>query len=175
MSAADELHKSLRYRLGELLRDSSDHILLLTATPHRGDPTNFSLFLQLLDADAYADVKSIREAMERRRAPFYLRRTKEAMVYFPERTADGSWAAEPIFTKRIPHTVDFQIDGAEFELYRDVTRFVKRECARAAAEGRTRAPARSVSSCRSISDGLRPARTPCAVLLKTAPAGSKKA
>jgi superfamily II DNA or RNA helicase len=133
MSAADESHKSLRYRLGELLRDSSDHILLLTATPHKGDPVNFSLFLQLLDADAYADVKSIREAMDRRRAPFYLRRTKEAMVYFPERRADGSWAAEPIFTKRIPHTVDFQIDGPEFDLYRDVTRFVKRESARAAA------------------------------------------
>ena len=134
MSAADESHKSLRYRLGELLRDSSDHILLLTATPHKGDPVNFSLFLQLLDADAYADVKSIREAMERRRAPFYLRRTKEAMVYFPERREDGSWAAKPIFTKRIPHTVDFQIDGAEFDLYRDVTRFVKRESARAAAQ-----------------------------------------
>lgn len=135
MSAADESHKSMRYRLGELLRDTSDHILLLTATPHKGDPQNFSLFLQLLDADAYADVKSIREAMERRRAPFYLRRTKEAMVHFPERRSDGSWAAQPIFTKRIPHTVEFQIDGAEFSLYRDVTRFVKRESARAAAAG----------------------------------------
>ena len=135
MSAADESHKSLRYRLGELLRDSADHLLLLTATPHKGDPQNFSLFLQLLDADAYADVKSIREAMNRRRAPFYLRRTKEAMVYFPERRADGSWAAAPIFTRRIPHTVDFQIDGAEFELYREVTRFVKSESARAAAAG----------------------------------------
>lgn len=135
MSASDESHKSLRYRLGELLRDTSDHMLMLTATPHRGDPKNFSLFLQLLDADCYADVKSIREAMDRRRAPFYLRRTKEAMVYFPERREDGTWGAEPIFTKRIPHTVDFQIDGTEFELYRDVTRFVKRESARAAAEG----------------------------------------
>jgi superfamily II DNA or RNA helicase len=135
MSAADESHKSLRYRLGELLRDTSDHLLLLTATPHKGDPENFSLFLQLLDADCYADVKSIREAMDRRRAPFYLRRTKEAMVYFPERRSDGTWAAEPIFTKRIPHTVDFHIDGAEFDLYREVTRFVKRESARAAAEG----------------------------------------
>jgi superfamily II DNA or RNA helicase len=135
MSAADESHKSLRYKLGEMLRDISDHILLLTATPHKGDPQNFSLFLQLLDADAYADVKSIREAMDRRRAPFYLRRTKEAMVYFPERRPDGEWAAAPIFTKRIPHTVDFQIDNAEFDLYRDVTRFVKRESARAAAEG----------------------------------------
>src|SRR2546425_837444 len=135
MSAADESHKSLRYKLGELLRDISDHMLLLTATPHKGYPQNFSLFLQLLDADAYADVKSIRQAMDRRRAPFYLRRTKEAMVYFPERRPDGSWAAEPIFTKRIPHTVDFKIDGAELDLYRDVTRFVKRESARAAAEG----------------------------------------
>jgi superfamily II DNA or RNA helicase len=135
MSAADETHKSLRYKLGELLRDTSDHLLLLTATPHKGDPENFSLFLQLLDADAYADVRSIRQAMERRRAPFYLRRTKEAMVYFPERRSDGTWVAEKIFTKRIPHTVEFQIDGAEFDLYRNVTRFVKQQSAKAAARG----------------------------------------
>src|SRR5215510_12303260 len=135
MSWTPPARKTARYGLGELLRDTADHLLLLTATPHKGDPANFTLFLQLLDQDAYADVKSIREAMDRRRAPFYLRRTKEAMVYFPERRADGTWAAEPIFTKRIPHTVDFQIDGPEFELYREVTRFVKRESARAAAEG----------------------------------------
>jgi SNF2 family DNA or RNA helicase len=135
MSASDPEHKTQRYRLGELVRDTSDHLLLLTATPHKGDPENFSFFLQLLDADAYADVKSIRQAMDRRRAPFYLRRTKEAMVHFPERQPDGLWVAKKIFTKRIPHTVDFQIDGAEFDLYRDVTRFVKRESARAAAQG----------------------------------------
>ena len=135
MSARDETHKSMRYRLGELLRDSADHILLLTATPHKGDPQNFTLFLQLLDRDAYADVKSIREAMERRRAPFYLRRTKEAMVYFPERQTDGTWNATPVFTKRIPRTADFAIDGPEFELYQKVTRFVKRQSVRAAAEG----------------------------------------
>jgi hypothetical protein len=49
--------------LGELLRDITDHFLMLTATPHKGDPANFTLFLQLLDRDAYADVKSIKEAM----------------------------------------------------------------------------------------------------------------
>ena len=37
-------------------------------------------FLQLLDRDAYADVRSIRQAMDQGRAPFYLRRTKEAMA-----------------------------------------------------------------------------------------------
>ena len=135
MSARDETHKSQRYRLGELLRDSTDHILLLTATPHKGDPQNFTLFLQLLDRDAYADVRSIREAMDRRRAPFYLRRTKEAMVHFPEREVNGAWTAKPVFTKRIPRTADFVIDGPEFELYKKMTRFVKRQSARAAAEG----------------------------------------
>jgi superfamily II DNA or RNA helicase len=135
MSWTPPARKTARYALGELLRDTSDHILMLTATPHKGDPANFSLFLQLLDPDAYADVRSIREAMDRRRAPFYLRRTKEAMVYFPERRPDGTWAAEKIFTKRIPNTVDFQIDGAEFDLYKQITRFVKRQSAKAAAQG----------------------------------------
>ena len=141
MSASDATHKSLRYKLGELLRDTSDHLLLLTATPHKGDPVNFSLFLQLLDADAYADVKSIKEAMNRRRAPFYLRRTKEAMVYFPERQPDGTWVARKIFTKRIPHTVEFHLDGPEFELYQEVTRFVKRQSTRAAERDDPRARA----------------------------------
>lgn len=135
MSWSPPSRKTARYALGELLRDSSDHFLLLTATPHKGDPVNFSLFLQLLDEDAYADVKSIREAIERRRAPFYLRRTKEAMVYFPQRMPDGTWEAKKIFTKRIPHTVDFHIDGPEDELYREVTAFVKAQSNRAAAAG----------------------------------------
>ncbi len=43
--------------------------------------------------------------------------------------------AEKIFTKRIPHTVEFQIDGAEFDLYRDITRFVKQQSTKAAAQG----------------------------------------
>ena len=143
MSARDESHKSQRYQLGEILRDSSDHILLLTATPHKGDPQNFILFLQLLDRDAYADVKSIEEAMRRQHAPFYLRRTKEAMVYFPERQPDGAWTAMPVFTKRITHTAGFDVAGAELELYKAISRFVKRQSVSAAAQGDT-ARARAV-------------------------------
>ncbi len=135
LSWSPPARKTARYALGELLRDTTDHLLLLTATPHKDDPASFSLFLQLLDYDAYADVQSIREAMQRRRAPFYLRRTKEAMVYFPERQPDGTWVAKKIFTKRIPHTVEFQLDGREFDLYRDITRFVKQQSAKAAAQG----------------------------------------
>lgn len=134
MSARDESHKSQRYRLGEVLRDSTDNILLLTATPHKGDPHNFTLFLQLLDKDVYADVKSIQEAMDQSRAPFYLRRTKEAMVCFPERQTDGTWATKPVFTKRITRTAGFSIDGPEFDLYQKITRFVKQQSERAMAE-----------------------------------------
>jgi superfamily II DNA or RNA helicase len=135
MSWTPPSRKTARYALGELLRDTSDHMLMLTATPHKGDPQNFTLFLQLLDPDAYADVRSIRQAMENRRAPFYLRRTKEAMVYFPERGTDGEWVARKVFTKRIPHSVDFRIEGDEFDLYAEVTRFIRRQSAAAAARG----------------------------------------
>ena len=140
MSARDQTHRSQRYRLGELLRDSTDHILLLTATPHKGDPKNFTLFLQLLDQDVYADVQSIREAMDRKSAPFYLRRTKESMVCFPEPQVDGSFDARRVFTKRIPHTAGFIIDGPEFELYHRITRFVKRQSQRAAVAAKDNNP-----------------------------------
>jgi superfamily II DNA or RNA helicase len=135
MSWTPPSRKTARYALGELLRDTSDHLLLMTATPHKGNPENFTLFLQLLDPDVYADVRSIREAMERRRAPFYLRRTKETMVYFPERQPDGTWIARKIFTKRIPITADFKIDGDEDRLYNEITRFVKRQSVKAATQG----------------------------------------
>ena len=80
MSWSPPAAKTARYALGELLRDSADHLLLLTATPHKGDPVNFSLFLQLLDENAYADVRSIREAMNQRRlasSTFAVRRSLE--------------------------------------------------------------------------------------------------
>ncbi len=141
MSARDESRKSQRYRLGELLRDTTDHILLLTATPHKGDPKNFTLFLALLDQDVYADVKSIQEAMDRRSAPFYLRRTKESMVYFPKPQQDGSWIANPVFTKRIPRTAGFKIDGPEWNLYQKITKFVKDQSRRVARDNNPRARA----------------------------------
>src|SRR2546426_2597531 len=144
MSASAPDKKTLPHRLGEPLRDTKDRMVLLTATPHKGDPANFTLFLQLLDPDTFADVQSIKRAMEERRAPFYLRRLKEAMVYFPERQPDGTWAARKIFTKRLPRTVRFNIDGPEYELYRAVTRFVRTQSAKAAARAEVDTRARAL-------------------------------
>src|SRR5207253_2595522 len=45
-----------------------------------------------------------------------------------------AWVAKKIFTKRIPLTVDFQIDGPELQLYSEITRFVKRQSKKAAEQ-----------------------------------------
>lgn len=41
MSAYADEHKTLAYQLGESLSDMTDHYLLMTATPHKGDPIDF--------------------------------------------------------------------------------------------------------------------------------------
>jgi hypothetical protein len=45
MSAYSADKKTLAYQLGEALSQMTDHYLLMTATPHKGDPENFCLFL----------------------------------------------------------------------------------------------------------------------------------
>src|SRR5271168_2849476 len=84
MSAYTSERKTLAYQLGEALSQMTDHYLLMTATPHKGDPENFCLFLSLLDKDVYGNIKSLDEAIAKHEAPFYLRRVKEALVSFPD-------------------------------------------------------------------------------------------
>jgi len=65
--------------------------------------------------------------------------------------------------------VDFQIDGVEFDLYRDVTRFVKRESARAAAEGED-PRARAIGFLMSLYQRrLASSTTPCGARSRIAP------
>jgi|UniRef100_A0A7C2B7F8 superfamily II DNA or RNA helicase len=131
MSASDPLHKTDRYRLGEILSEKTHHLLLLTGTPHKGDPANFCLFLQLLDRDVYADVRSLEEALRRNHAPFYLRRTKEALVTFPD---PETGKVRKLFTNREVRTVRFELDGEEFEFYEQLTRYVQEQSMYAAAD-----------------------------------------
>jgi superfamily II DNA or RNA helicase len=131
MSASDPEHKTERYRLGELLSQRTHHLLLLTGTPHKGDPVSFCLFLQLLDRDAYADVRSLEEAIRRNHAPFYLRRTKEALITFPD---PETGKVRRLFTNREVRTVRFELDGEEFAFYEALTRYVQDQSIRAAAD-----------------------------------------
>jgi len=134
MSASSADHKTLAYTLGENLSTMTDHFLLMTATPHKGDPEHFCLFLRLLDADVYADVRSLEEAMRRKSAPFYLRRTKEALVGFPD---PDSGQVKKLFTKRNVQTVPFQIDSDEWDFYDALTRYVEDQSIRAQAANAT--------------------------------------
>lgn len=135
MSAYSADKKTLAYQLGERLSEMTDHYLLMTATPHKGDPDNFCLFLELLDRDVYGDVKSLEEAMRRNVAPFYLRRTKEALVTFPD---PETGQVKKLFTTRKVETIDFQIDDAELDFYDDLTRYVEDQSIKAAEEDSAR-------------------------------------
>lgn len=135
MSAYSEEKKTLAYQLGESLSERTDHYLLMTATPHKGDPENFCLFLRLLDKDVYGDITSLEKAMEERQAPFYLRRVKEAMVSFPD---PETGEAKSLFTRRNVKTVPFQIDNEELDFYDALTNYVEDQSIKAASDNSAR-------------------------------------
>jgi superfamily II DNA or RNA helicase len=135
MSAAGSDKKTLAYQLGEALSGMTDHFLLMTATPHKGDPKNFCLFLELLDKDVYGDVKSLEEAMRRQEAPFYLRRVKEALITFPD---PDSGKVKTLFTRRNVRTTEFAMTDAELDFYDALTRYVEDQSIKAAADDSAR-------------------------------------
>ena len=135
MSAASRDKKTLAYQLGEALSAMTDHYLLMTATPHKGDAENFCLFLELLDRDVYGDVKSLEEAMKKHEAPFYLRRVKEALVTFPD---PETGKVKTLFTKRNVQTTEFKISDQEWDFYDALTRYVEDQSIKAASEDSAR-------------------------------------
>ena len=91
----EKLDKTQRYKLGEVLSKTSDHLLFLTATPHKGDPENFRLFLDLLIPGFFASPKMVEESLKNKDNPLFIRRLKEDLKDFE---------GKPIFTRRFPIT-----------------------------------------------------------------------
>lgn len=131
MSAPGEDRKTYAYRLGEALSRMTDHYLLMTATPHKGDQDHFRRFLALLDPDVYGSIKSLQHAMREHEAPFYLRRTKEALVTFPH---PDTGEVRKLFTKREVRTAAFDLDGDELDFYDELTRYVEDQSIAAASD-----------------------------------------
>lgn len=121
----EKTKKTDRYQLGEVLSDHADHFLFLTATPHKGDPENFLLLLELLDRDLYATTEILRQAVQRRENPIFLRRMKEDMVGFDRK---------PLFPPRHARTVGYRLTPIEEELYKAVTQYVENNFQRAFQE-----------------------------------------
>ncbi len=135
MSASSADKKTFAYQLGEALSEMTDHYLLMTATPHKGDPAQFCLFLRLLDQDVYGDIKSLEEAMRLNSAPFYLRRTKESLVTFPD---PETGLTKKIFTNRDVRTIDFQITDIEMDFYTQLTNYVEDQSMKASLDASAR-------------------------------------
>ncbi len=111
----DKLSKTERYKLGEVLSKTADHLLFLTATPHKGDPENFRLLLDLLLPGFFAKKELIDESLENRDNPLFIRRLKEDLKDFE---------GKPIFTNRSPKTIKFSLSNKEKELYNELSKYV---------------------------------------------------
>ncbi len=111
-----KIDKTKRYQVGEILSRQSNHLLFLTATPHRGDEENFRLFLDLLRPGFFAQAELLRQSVKNKDNPIFIRRLKEDLKRF-----DG----KQIFPPRYVKTVPFRLTEAETELYNRVTRYVQ--------------------------------------------------
>jgi SNF2 family DNA or RNA helicase len=115
----DKTEKTDRYRLGEVLSRSSDpHLLFLTATPHKGDPENFRLFVDLLEPGFFATAEMLQESIKNQDNPLFIRRMKEDLKDFE---------GKPLFLPRYVKTVGFRLSDDEKMLYNDVSRYVKEQ------------------------------------------------
>ncbi|MEM1986680.1 MAG: helicase-related protein [Nitrososphaeria archaeon] len=110
-----EVKKTDRYKLGEVLSRNAKHLLFLTATPHKGDPENYRLLLDLLEPGFFATADMVRESIEKRENPLFIRRLKEDLKDF-----DG----KPIFTNRYAKTVKFRLSDKEKILYNALSEYV---------------------------------------------------
>lgn len=113
-----------RYRLGELLSRTSTFLLFLTATPHRGDPENFRLFLDLLQPGLFANTDLLLESVQNADNPLFLRRLKEDLRDFEGR---------PLFPPRRVVTKTYRLNDDEKRLYNAVTEYVEKSYNKALA------------------------------------------
>jgi superfamily II DNA or RNA helicase len=107
-----KLEKTKRFQLGELLGEITRHLLLMTATPHSGKEEDFQLFLTLLDRDRFegkqkksTDVSGIMRRM-----------VKEDLLTFE---------GKKLFPERIAETVPYELTALEYDLYEEVTHYVR--------------------------------------------------
>jgi len=114
---SQKIKKTQRYTFGELLSPLTTYFLFLTATPHRGDPENFRLLLDLLEPGFFADTEMLAESIKNQDNPLFLRRLKEDLKDF-----EGA----PIFPPRKVDTVKYYLSEDEKNLYIQVTEYVQK-------------------------------------------------
>ncbi len=114
----DKTERTERYKLGEALSRISEHLLFLTATPHKGDPENFRLFLDLLEPGFFATNEMLQESIRNKDNPLFIRRVKEDLKDFE---------GKPLFLPRYVKTILFNLginSPKEKELYNVLSEYV---------------------------------------------------
>lgn len=117
----EKLDKTGRYKLGEVLSSISTNLLFLTATPHRGDPENFRLFLDLLEPGFFATTDMVAESIRNQENPLFIRRVKEDMKDFE---------GKPLFLPRHVDRVLFRLgveSPKEVNLYNALSKYVNEQ------------------------------------------------
>lgn len=119
----NETKRTKRFELGELLREQTKNLLLLTATPHNGKNEDFLLFMSLLDPERFegrlrndADMPDVSDVMRR-----YV---KENLLTFE---------GKRLFPERIATTLNYDLSPQEMHLYEEVTNYVRTGMNRAQA------------------------------------------
>lgn len=121
----EKINKTERYKLGEMLSSITNYLLFLTATPHRGDPENFRLFLDLLQPGFFATTKMLEESIHNKDNPLFLRRLKEDLKDFE---------SVPLFPPRDVKTIRYYLSDDEMNLYNAVTEYVAKHFNQALAK-----------------------------------------
>lgn len=110
------VRKTDRYKLAEALAGvptidprwalpwSTNHLLLLTATPHMGKPFPYFALWRLLEPEILSTFDAFNAYPEDARAKHFIRRTKEEMVRF-----DG----KPLYPQRCSDTLGFDLSKGE--------------------------------------------------------------
>jgi len=132
-----KLEESERYKAVKALARKTDHLLFLTATPHRGRKDTFRRLLLLLDEDLFQKDEHVADRVREQAAPygasgeedfederpiskarnrFFLRRLKEEMV---------DWDGKQLFKQRHTKTIGYDLTPEEKTLYDEVTSYVR--------------------------------------------------
>lgn len=115
----EKIYKSKRYEVAHIISKQCEHLLLLTATPHRGRKDTFKRLMQLLDEDIFATddlaTERVRELSLNGVNKFFIRRLKEDMK---------DWNGTSLYKKRYTKTVSYNLTPDEKRLYDAVTNYL---------------------------------------------------
>jgi superfamily II DNA or RNA helicase/DNA-binding XRE family transcriptional regulator len=126
-NADGTITKTERYSMAEALcgADADDswvlpwqtqHVLLLTATPHMGVDYPYFALWRLLEPSVLATQEALDSYPDDAKCAHFIRRTKEEMLTF-----DG----QPLYSARESHTWTFELNPAEEAIYKATTSYMR--------------------------------------------------